>query len=289
MRVFFYPTILTNFKKFLITIKRKMMKDSKLSARGGSALGGKKLILIMTLAITIGAFLSEGTAYAKKKTRPARSVTKNNVIEITVEFPEPTITEVDGYHRVEMEGVYSMANPGEPVLPVKGVNVLIPAGERIKDSKVTLGEKVTIPGEYIIEPGQEPIPIGYEGEVEKTLPKDEIYRSKDPFPLKRKKKVTTQMMRGYEVAIFNLFPLEYIPLEGKLSYYKSITLKVNLESEKKIKLKKRITGEPKKTPRKRPKLRKLIKDKKRLERFIVNPQDIPSYDALTEDGEIQPQ
>ena len=231
--------------------------------------------IVITAIIIIGMVLPLGTAFAKDKANRVTSATKGSVIEITVQFPAPVITKTeDGYDHIEMSGIPSLGNTGEPVLPVKGVNVLIPAGKDVKSSELILGEKVTLPGKYNIEPAQQPIPLSYEGKVEKTLPKDEIYKSNKAYPKDKKEKVTTQKMRGYRVEVFKLCPIEYIPQEGTLSYYKSMTLKITLEKKAK----------PKKAGlEKEPKLRKLRKDKEMLERFIANTQDIQSYDTEPEE------
>ncbi|MCG2705885.1 MAG: C25 family cysteine peptidase, partial [Candidatus Omnitrophica bacterium] len=240
------------------------------------------ILVSIIFFVSTGIFLSSGVAHAKNNAKSTTSLTKNNVIEVTVEFPQPVITEAGGYQHIEMEGLYSVGNPGEPVLPVKGINVLIPAGKEIKGSEVILGEKITLPGKYNIEPAQKPVPLSYEGEVEKTLPKEEIYNSNNPYPKEKKEKITTQKTRGYEVAIFKLCPIEYIPQEGKLSYYKSIAIKLNLEPKSKVKAKEIIEGKTA-LKIKEPRLRKLPKDKERLEQFISNPQDISGYDTLAKE------
>ncbi len=238
-----------------------------------------KFIVIISI-ITMGIVLSSNIAYGKDK----------NTIEITVPFPEPVITKLDGYDHIEMEGIPSLGNTGEPVLPAKGMNILIPRGKDVKSSELILGEKIILPGTYTIEPAQRPIPLSYEGKVEKTLPKDEIYKSNNPYPKDKKEKITIQKMRSYRIEVFKLCPIEYIPEEGTLSYYKSLTLKVNLSP----KAKKIMAQEEKvkKAPEvKEPKLRRLSKDKERLERFIINTQDIQSYDTEPEEptgGGIQP-
>lgn len=194
--------------------------------------------VIVVIMLTMGIILPACPAYGKDK----------NSIELTIQFPEPIITKVDGYDRIEMRGMPSLGNTGEPVLPVKGVNVLIPAGKDVRSSEIILGEKVTLSGKYTVEPAQRPIPLSYEGKIEKTIPKDEIYKSKTPYPKDKKEKITSQKMRGYRIEVFKLCPIEYIPQDGTLSYYKSITLKVILEpkkmrkekAEKAVRLRKRI-------------------------------------------------
>ena len=213
--------------------------------------------LTLCIALAIAVFLCSKITYANVE---ISSITENNVISVTVQFPAPIITEVNLYHHVGMEGVSSIGNPGEPVLPTKGVNILLPAGKKIKNSWVILGEKITLPGTYLVEPGGEPAPLT--DKIEGTLPKDAIYKSNNPFPSEIKKEITIQEMCGYRIAVFNLFPIEYIPKDGRLSYYKSITLKLNLKED----VAKRI------------KIRNSPADKEKIRQLVVNPQDLYSYD-----------
>lgn len=232
----------------------------------------KDLILKLALITAIWVFLFSKVAFAKNNPGPISSTTKGDLIEITVEFSAPLINKAGEYDHIEMFGIPSLGNTGEPVLPVRGVNILIPAGKDVKSSELVLGEKVALPGKYNIEPAQKPVPLSYKGPTEKTLPKDDIYKSKNPYPKDNKEKITTQKMRGYRIEVFKLCPIEYIPGDGMLSYYKSITLKVILEKEKRLK-----------KAGKEPRPRGLRRDKSRLEKFISNTQDIVSYDAVGEE------
>jgi flagellin-like protein len=100
-----------------------------------------------------------------------------NKISITVSFPAPEITEVGGYHRVAMRGLETVGNPGEPVLPSRGVTVLIPYGMEVKGVQVSHGREVNLHGSYYIEPGQMPVPLDSENRVEPTSPDERIYNS----------------------------------------------------------------------------------------------------------------
>ena len=87
------------------------MKKAKLSARGGSAFGGKKILLIVTLAITAGVFLSAGTGYAEEE------------IRINIQVPQLLTEEVIGedgrkYHKLSTPDSYHHTQEeGSPQLP----------------------------------------------------------------------------------------------------------------------------------------------------------------------------
>jgi hypothetical protein len=86
-----------------------------------------------------------------------------------------------------------------------------------------------INGTYLIEPGQKQIPLrdlsGYEG----TMPDKSIYESSGAFPEDPYRFITLQVLSGYKIAVFNLYPVTYYAQEGVISYYKDFTLVVHLK------------------------------------------------------------
>ncbi len=49
-------------------------------------------------------------------------------LSYTFDFTEPVITQIGDYDRVRMEGCDNWSATGEPLLPVKGIAILIPEG-----------------------------------------------------------------------------------------------------------------------------------------------------------------
>jgi len=190
---------------------------------------------------------------------------RGETIEIRVDFPTPVVTKVGEYHRVTMEDMPGILHPGEPVLPAKGINVLIPFGQEVTKVKVLKGEEVTLEGSYIVEPGQKPVPLSFTGEIIPTLPDEKIYGSREPFPAEVETVMSRQMKRGYEILPIVLHPVEYIPKEGELSYYKSMTVVVKTS--------------PVEEPAPHPLYRGLPKDKEKVLKIIDNPETIESYPA----------
>jgi len=164
------------------------------------------------------------------------------VITITYDFPEPGIEKVwgiplskdaspvtEGYVSVTIDGLPQWSEPGLPVLPFKTAKILLPHGFDVEDISVTCGNKVVLPGSYLVEPGQQAVPLSYEGPVEPTPPKLEVYDSTAPFPGKLYSDNTVQSKSGYRMLLVNLHPVEYIPAPGELSYYESLTAEVTLK------------------------------------------------------------
>ena len=145
-------------------------------------------------------------------------------------FGRPTVTRVDPYDSVKIRGLSKIRRAGEPVLPVKPVTILIPHGRQLTRLEVVPGAKVTLPGRYDVEPGQRPVPLSHTGPVESTPPAPRIYNTRNPFPGVLNSEVLMQSKRGFRLVVLNLYPVEYVPSEGALSYYREMTVRVHTEA-----------------------------------------------------------
>ena len=165
------------------------------------------------------------------------------VITITYDFPEPGIEKAwgialpkdaspvaEGYASVTMEGLPEWSEPGLPVLPFKTAEILLPSGFDVERITVTCGRKVVLPVSYVVEPGQQVVPLSYEGPLEVTQPDPDVYDSFAAFPGKLYSDDMVQYKSGYRILLVNLHPVEYIPARGQLSYYESLTVEVTLEA-----------------------------------------------------------
>ncbi len=151
-------------------------------------------------------------------------------IEYKYYFNKPQITKQGDYYRVEMNGFMSISKPGTPELPSKSVQLLLPPGEQAISISVIYEGINDLPGEYRIYPRQRPYPIGYQGEVEFTEPDPEIYNSNMPFPEKLNSEIQTQYLGGHSIALLNIFPVQYIPASGKVSYFSEMRVLIETES-----------------------------------------------------------
>ena len=175
--------------------------------------------LIVLLALSLLAMPPASLA----DTGPASG--KTAPITVTYSFPPPELVSAD-YVSVTMNGLAQWSEPGLPVLPFQTVRILLPQGTEVRDIAVTCGKKVSLSGSFLVQPGQQPVLLSYEGQVEAVPPDEEAYNSSAPFPGRLYSDVTLQSKRGYLILLLNLHPVEYIPREGKLSYYESLTVTV---------------------------------------------------------------
>jgi hypothetical protein len=171
------------------------------------------------------------------------------------------------FDRVEIPGMTNTGAPGEPVLPVRTIKFLIPFGQQVTGVDVGWTSKKKLSGTYVIEPGQNAVPLSYTGPVIPALPDAAIYGSSDPYPGKLYDIVSTQNMHGYSILIINIHPVEYIPATGELFYYDNMNLRVNLQSEQTIEQASLFRG--------------LAADRQKVEQFVDNPSNASSYSLTT--------
>ncbi|MBN1871905.1 MAG: hypothetical protein JW800_04955, partial [Candidatus Omnitrophica bacterium] len=176
-------------------------------------------------------------------------------------IPAPRVIKVDKFYRMEIAGLLSAATPGEPVLPIQVIRILVPKGKVIADFEIFTCDKIELGGRYIVEPA---ITEDSEGGVH-VEPNRSIYESSDPYPETVNKLVRINFKRGYKIATFNIFPVQYIPREGRVSYYNYFYLKIKLSpSEAADEAEAAIRG--------------LESDREMIEKIVDNPQDISTYD-----------
>ncbi len=191
-------------------------------------------------------------------------------IELKYKFSGPKIKKVDEeYYSIEIMNTLTFFDePGLPILPVKTAKILIPEGRSVKSIAVIPGKKITLEGEFKIEYGKQQIPISRPDLMVETEPDSDIYTSSAPFPGKFYSEVSTQFFKGYKILIVNLYPLQYVPTLGEISYYPDIKLKV-------------ITSPSGPTYARKAPCRNLPKDVSQVKRLIDNPSIINSYTEET--------
>jgi hypothetical protein len=193
--------------------------------------------------------------------------TYTNAYSIIAElhFPKPTITDSPDYQTVEMGGLLQQGAPGEPVLPVKTLALLIPQGKDVKSFSVYPGSGQQLAGRFKVDYGRTPVPVGSSPTtVDKPNPR--IYTSSNPFPgTLSTTQVTEQYLCGYKILLVTLYPVQYVPKVGQLSYFESMTVTINL----------------KETSDSSPLLRNLPQDRETVRSIVDNPEALDTYVAPT--------
>ncbi len=164
------------------------------------------------------------------------------------------------FHQISLEGGGNLAEVGNPRLPFKTIQILLPYGKDLKDIKVISGKEVELEGKYEIEPAQEQVPIGLDKTPELNL-NEEVYNSELNFPKKIYNIEGIHEFRGYRILIVNLFPISYIPKLGKITHIKDMVINIELVNSKDV----------------NKYYRDSTKDKTQILQLVDNPEVINSY------------
>ncbi len=162
------------------------------------------------------------------KTTVAEIEISGDEMVLEYEFNEPTIYEGDGYDLLIMEGLEQYQRVGAPIIPVRPVKVMVPFGKKVLTARAIPLETYDLPGSYWLPPAQKPYPLSYQGTAEPTEPDPAIYGQATPWPGTYHEQVAAQSKRGYQLFIMNLFPLQYVPAIGKISYTTKLRLEIDL-------------------------------------------------------------
>jgi len=191
--------------------------------------------------------------------------------QLTLEytFAPPVVREItiagEPYHSLAMPQAPNGGGIGQPALPARGAYILLPQGAEIADIQVVHDTKIQVAGSWRVEPIQKPVPLSLAATTtDEFVRDDELYMSSLPFPQARYKNVGTFDLRGFRVLVVKLFPVEYIPSTGALSYYPNLTVTVQT----------RETGQP------APLFRGLPNDKLEIAGRVDNPGIIETYQSL---------
>ncbi|MBN2269586.1 MAG: hypothetical protein JXN61_03175 [Sedimentisphaerales bacterium] len=143
-------------------------------------------------------------------------------------FNEPVVSKRDGYDWIGIKGLEQYLRTGAPVVPVHPVKILIPYGKEVTACWASPIDERELPGRYVLAPAQKPYRLSYPGVVEATEPDQAVYGQSAPWPGTYHEEVTVQSKRGYQLLILNLFPLQYVPATGEISYAAKLRLKIDL-------------------------------------------------------------
>lgn len=162
------------------------------------------------------------------KTAVTKIETGKDKIILEYEFNEPAVYKDNKYDWVRMEGLQQYQRVGAPIIPVHPVKILVPFGKKVATAQTIPLDTYDLPSSYRLPPAQRPYPLNYQGAIELTEPNMAIYGQAKPWPGINYEQVTTQSKKGYQVLTANLFPLQYVPATGKISYASKLRLEIEL-------------------------------------------------------------
>ena len=150
-------------------------------------------------------------------------------IQHTAEFSKGNLSfdKLMGYDVVRLKNGYYPDQLGKPMLPLTELQIALPAGMMAKSVRVVDTKSEEIPGGYNIFPVQPPRRIGdSDRDVDFVEPDEEIYSSSQPYPSKLVEFVHQGDLAGQSIAIIQLYPLQYVPKERRLTFYTSVSFVV---------------------------------------------------------------
>lgn len=185
--------------------------------------------IVLVFSICLSMFVS-AISVSALNIKPWETSDRKTLDSVTVKFvfPMPIVGEILHYDSVEMQGLSKYGAPGEPVLPFKTARILIPQGKELQSIHVAAGERKKLEGKFDVEYGKTPIPISSDIVVV-DRPNPSIYGSSTPFPRTLYSQVLEQYLRGYEIVLVTLNPVQYIPKTGELFYYETMTVTLNVK------------------------------------------------------------
>jgi parallel beta-helix repeat protein len=187
-------------------------------------------------------------------------VGSSNSIVLSFNFCAPEITENVSGVSVTLSSLPQYGAAGEPVLPLRLVRVLLPQGKDYENVNVVPGYRQVLQGSYNVMYGQTAMPIS-SNVTAVDKPDESVYDSAEPYPSSLFSDLTEQYVRGYKMLIFDIYPVHYIPMEGEIYYFESMTVNVALK----------VTGEIS------PLFRNLPQDKALVASLVDNPEAADTY------------
>ena len=158
----------------------------------------------------------------------------DTVLTFDFDASDLVLEKVDGYDRVKMADARFPAEPGTPSLPVRFVQMAIPADLELEKVEVVLSERQELPGTYRLYPAQRFYPVSSlptKGEkVEFVEPDPAVYALNTEYPGKLAEVTNNGFLGGQHIAGVALYPLQYVPAEGRLILYTRIEFRLVFRS-----------------------------------------------------------
>jgi len=173
-------------------------------------------IVILTLFL----IASMTSAFGIKKTSEQ---TEDLIFEFSFTKPKLEKITVKGeiYDRITIDSLLNSYDLGEPCLPVKPVKILLPQGRDVENIEVYTSDKYSLGTSFNVQVGGKVVPI--------TM-KKHVTRERDSIPSvvsdSLYSNIGVYIYRGFSILHVNLYPVQYDPNVGEISYYNNMRLVV---------------------------------------------------------------
>ena len=141
--------------------------------------------------------------------------------KVTVEltFPDQvTVERIGDYDLLDLPGggCQLYARAGMPLLPVRYVRAAVPAGSEVIAVSARRVARRRLPGTYNIYPSQPSVPLNKLGNVPFVPGREDVYAQDTEHPASAVEYVRTATIRGQDVALLKVYPLQMVPAEGEV-------------------------------------------------------------------------
>jgi hypothetical protein len=148
--------------------------------------------------------------------------------------------------------------PGEPVIPYRTAQILLPQDAVVKDIKVK-GDTPLVQTGLDLPWGQPP--CTFSDDPVTVDRNEEIYNSMDKYPEEIYRIVSVESFRGFQILNMVLYPIQYQPKSKTVTFYPTVTVTVQCGTGMKNKLYRGLTG-----------------DKKDVAGMVDNPELVQTYE-----------
>ena len=182
---------------------------------------------------------------------------------LSMEYPELNINEE--YLEINYDDCIELGLEGEPSLPWKGIDILLPQNEEVTGVNIVDIQYYPVEESGMIAPAVRPFPISQPAPADyQAIPDPEIYERDSVFPERNISDAYTGYLSGHGIASFKFCPVEYNPVRGSVRFVKSITF--DLETQNSVRVQEVEANL---------KVNLTIED--RIERIVDNPEALSSY------------
>jgi hypothetical protein len=198
----------------------------------------------------------------------------DNTLRYTFFFDEPVLTEVvvnnQTFTTIDMNNCYSYAEPGFPTLPIYRALLLIPEGHSVENIQGTFQNPQIIPYDFLMKPilpEQDFIRVGMD-DPQPFVMNDTVYSASMPVFEEIFENGGIGYCRGYEILTIYLYPLQYVPGAGVLTYFPEMTITVQLHESEQQPLREDLSL-----------LRYSQTDEDVIRELVTNPAILSTYEA----------
>jgi hypothetical protein len=200
----------------------------------------------------------------------------SEIISKTYNVSDLKVSNSRGYQVVSFDEMLVAGRAGEPGLPYYAVKLMLPAGHEAVSITFKGTDKINLQGYFKIAPVQHSRPLSDDSPSSFTI-NDAIYNSNDTYPASTTGKLSTYFMNGYAFALSTFTPVEYNPLDGKLSYYQTVTVTIETRStERAVDALKNLTSNKKSLQQ----CRSYAQNPEQAEYYPNPGRSLDSYDVL---------